>query len=554
MTRQNAILRHALIGLSLCISLTFFLQTAAAKETRGDRMLKAYFRAEVNRVAKASTPGTGSLDEWKAEQKVLRAQLFEMLGLDPLPKKTDLKATVTDTIERDGIIVEKLHFQSLPKLYVTANLYRPAKVDKPLPTILYLCGHGGEKEGNISFGNKTHYRHHGAWFAQHGYVCLMLDTVQKGEIEGIHNGTRTHGRWWWNNRGYTPSGVETWNCIRALDYLDTRPEVDKKRIGATGRSGGGTYTWRIAALDDRIAVAAPVAGMTDLQNHILDNKIRNHCDCNFFINTYEWDFPTLAALVAPRPLLICNTDSDPIFPLDGVKRIYNKVRHVYQLYGKENNVRLFTTPGKHEDLPPLQVAVFEWFNKYLKNDTTPVKDPAKALFTRQELRVFDKLPKDQINTKIDELFVPQAEISTPRNEKESKAHYESTKKTLLEKVFSGWPKEPCDLDVKRVNQKVKEGRTITTYEYTSQEHVRLPLYVVGPTDPSQVDTIDIRLTSEKEWKALKAGLCDKATPKDGAAKTEKKNAFVRVFVPTRGIGPTRWSGKKREQVRIRRSF
>ena len=561
MTRQNILLlkRSLLVGLTLSFFLLLPDIATAAKKNRGDRMLEAYFRAETERVANACQPGSGTLDEWKADRKILRARFFEMLGLDPLPEKTDLKPTVTGTIERDGVVVEKLHFQSMPGLYVTANLYRPAKVDKPLPTILYLCGHGGEKEGKISYGNKTHYRHHGAWFAQHGYVCLMLDSLQKGEIEGIHNGTRIHGRWWWCNRGYTPAGVEAFNCIRALDYLETRPEVDMKRIGATGRSGGGTYTWDITALDDRIAVAAPVAGMTDLQNHIVDGKIRHHCDCNFFVNVYRWDFPMVASLAAPRPLLICHTTDDPIFPLDGVRRIYEKVRRVYQLYGKENDVRLFVTSGKHDDVPPLQTAVFEWFNKYLKNDTTPVKDAAKSLFTREELRVFDKLPKDQINTKIDELFVPQAKFSMPRGADESYTHYKATMKNLREKVFAGWPDKPCDLDVKRVDQKIKKGHTITTYEYTSQEHVRLPLYIVGPADPSQVDTIDIRLISEEEWKALKAGLCDKVSPKVGASKKQpaegkKKEAFVRVFVPTRGIGPTRWSGKKNEQINIRRRF
>src|SRR5439155_1435406 len=81
------------------------------------------------------------------------------------------------------------------------------------------------------------------------------------------------GRWWWASRGYTPAGVEAWNGIRALDYLETRPEVDRSRIGITGRSGGGAYSWWIAALDDRIKVAVPTAGITTLKNHILDGAI-----------------------------------------------------------------------------------------------------------------------------------------------------------------------------------------------------------------------------------------------------------------------------------------
>ena len=102
--------------------------------------------------------------------------------------------------------------------------------------------------------------------------------------------------WWWNSRGYTPAGVEAWNCMRALDYLETRPEVDKTRFGVTGRSGGGAYSWWITALDDRIKVAVPVAGITDLQNHVVDGAVEGHCDCMFIVNTYRWDYPQVAAL------------------------------------------------------------------------------------------------------------------------------------------------------------------------------------------------------------------------------------------------------------------
>ena len=99
---------------------------------------------------------------------------------------------------------------------------------KPLPAILYVCGHANVVEDGVSLGNKTGYQHHGVWFARHGYVCLVIDTIQLGEIRGEHHGTYKLGRWWWTSRGYTPAGVEAWNGIRALDYLETRPEVDRR--------------------------------------------------------------------------------------------------------------------------------------------------------------------------------------------------------------------------------------------------------------------------------------------------------------------------------------
>ena len=98
------------------------------------------------------------------------------------------------------------------------------------------------KDG-VSYGNKAHYEHHGVWYAKHGFVCLVIDTVELGEIRGEHHGTYSKGRFWWWSRGYTPAGCEAWQGIRALDYLETRPEVDKTRFGVTGRSGGGAYSW-----------------------------------------------------------------------------------------------------------------------------------------------------------------------------------------------------------------------------------------------------------------------------------------------------------------------
>src|SRR5438874_2290325 len=126
---------------------------------------------------------------------------------------------------------------------------------EPAPAILYVCGHGNVVKDGVSYGSKASYQHHGAWLARNGYVCLTIDTLQLGEIQGLHHGTHRENMWWWNARGYTPAGVEAWNCMRALDYLQSRPEVDAERLGVTGRSGGGAYAWWITALDERIRVA-----------------------------------------------------------------------------------------------------------------------------------------------------------------------------------------------------------------------------------------------------------------------------------------------------------
>ena len=242
----------------------------AAQPIAGQVSLVRYFETETKRIEARGIAEIKGLEEWKVRRLEYRRELFEMLGLSQLPDRTELRATVTGRISLADITVEKIAFQSLPGLYVTANLYLPARIDGPLPAVLYLCGHGKPMRDGI----KTVFQHHGAWFARHGYACLIVDTLQLGEIQGIHHGTHNLGMWWWNARGYTPAGVEAWNNIRALDYLETRSEVDRSKFGVTGISGGGSYTWVLAALDDRIKVAVPVAGggVTDLHAQVVEGK------------------------------------------------------------------------------------------------------------------------------------------------------------------------------------------------------------------------------------------------------------------------------------------
>jgi dienelactone hydrolase len=403
-----------MIARSLCLALLLFAIVSAfatdyrsipTEPTEGDRMLNKYFERETRRLTARNASFIENTSDWPAAQSNLRRQLFEMLGLQPLPARSDLKAEITSSVEREGVIVENLTFQSSPELYVTANFYRPAKQDGPLPTILYVCGHGGVKIDGVSYGNKTTYQHHGTWFAKNGYTCLTIDTLQLGEIEGKHHGTHNLGRWWWNSRGYTPAGVEAWNSIRALDYLETRPEVDKEKFGVTGRSGGGAYTLWIAALDERIKVAAPVAGITSMQNHVVDGCIEGHCDCMYMVNTFRWDFPLVTALIAPRPLMILNTDKDNIFPVDGVVDVYQKTRKVYEAMGATDKIGLAFYEGPHKDTQPLRVPAFHWFERHFKgieigDEIADTRAP--KIFEPAELKVFGTLPENERNTFIDE--------------------------------------------------------------------------------------------------------------------------------------------------------
>lgn len=270
--------------------LSFVLALSVLQASADANELEAYFEYETRKLEERCLVDIRSAEDWREHRGRYRSQLQEMLGLSPWPERTELKAEVTRTERYEGFSVENVHFQSLPGLYVTGNLFLPEETSRPVPAILYACGHGRVVEDGVSLGNKVHYQRHPAWFARHGYACLAIDTIQLGEIESLHHGTYREGMWWWNNRGYTPAGVEAWNGIRALDYLVSRPEVDGERLGMTGRSGGGIYTWWVGALDERVKVAVPVAGITSLRNHVVDGCVEGHCDCMYHIKHLSLGF------------------------------------------------------------------------------------------------------------------------------------------------------------------------------------------------------------------------------------------------------------------------
>ena len=518
--------------------------------------LAAYFAAETAKLQDACLADVNSLEDWEAKKKEYRRQLLEMLGLDPLPERTDLKATVTRRVEREDFTVENVHFQSRPGLYVTGNLWLPKKLDGPAPAVLYVCGHGRVKIDGVSYGNKANYQHHGAWLARNGYVCLTIDTLQLGEIEGTHHGTYRYKMWWWNNRGYTPAGVEAWNCVRALDYLLSRKEVDGERLGVTGRSGGGAYSWWIASIDDRIKAAVPVAGITDLENHVVDGCVEGHCDCMYMVNTYRWDYPLVAALVAPRALMIENTDSDRIFPLEGVVRTHAKARKVYRLLDATEQLGLVITPGPHKDTQELRVPAFRWFNKHFKDDDALLTMAAEKLMEPAELKVFDKLPEDQLNTTIHETFVPvAAKPKVPKDKNEWQTMRDGWMKALQTKVFAGWPTDEQPICLKEKNTTQREGLVLREYSYCSQQHVTLPLYVVQKAGKKK-DKVQLQVLDDDAWKEWEKRLDwspNGLSPDDFAKQFGDLNETLVLVVP-RGIGPAAWPGDEKKQTQIRRRF
>jgi dienelactone hydrolase len=534
---QNAVALGLIVTLALCRLAACQAYGPPDRGRPGDEMIQAYLAQETAEIHETFLRDVKSLGDWKKLRAKYREEYFHMLGLRPMPPKTPLKAAVTGTLSGDGWVVDMLHYQSRPGLYVTGNLYRPAKVRKGerLPAVLYVCGHSHRGRN----GNKTAFQSHGMWFARHGYVCLVIDTLQLGEIAAIHHGTYREERWWWHSRGYTPAGVECLNGIRGIDYLAARPDVDPERIAVTGISGGGAASFWIAAADERIKAAVPVSGMADLPSYVPNRVINGHCDCMFLYNTFQWPWTRIAALVAPRALLFVNSDRDRIFPMDANRRVINRLEDLYKLYGAGDFVDSVASVGGHAYRKDIRQAVYRFINMHLKNDARVVTDSEVDLVAGSgrsrkhpidpaRLRVFPKdsdLPKDELNTTIDRHFVPQAEVAPPR-----KGGFKGWKAKLLAELrrvtFGCFPERIL------AARPVKEGAAGEGLIET-EPGIRIPLR---------------RAAGAKARKGAKRVLLVVRGPgsRDEAPRWVREIAeageTVYLCAP-RGVGPTRWTRK-----------
>jgi len=503
----------------------------------GDEMIQEYLRREVEKIHGRFLEDVESVEQWEKLRARYKEEYFYMLGLWPLPERTPLKPTVTGSFQGDGFVVEMLHYQSRPGLYVTGNLYRPAAADgsQRLPAVLYVCGHSNQGRD----GNKTAYQSHGIWFARHGYVCLVLDTLQLGEIAAIHHGTYREGRWWWHSRGYTPAGVECLNGMRGIDYLADRADVDPERIAVTGISGGGAATFWIAAADERVKVAVPVSGMADLPSYVSNRVINGHCDCMFLYNTFQWPWTRIAGLVAPRPLLFVNSDQDRIFPMDANRRVINRLEMLYRLYGAGDFVDSVVSAGGHAYRQDIRRAAYRFINMHLKDDPRVVADSEVDLVTGtrpnkvypippEKLRVFPAdadIPEDELNTTIDEHFVPIARPEAPRPAE-----------------FASW-KSAVEAELRRVTfryfpERIPPARLLEQIQtddawLETEEGIKVRLQRVkgpGPADPIRRIHLVVENPNSAEPEA--------AWPEDLHAPGD------RVFLLSpRGVGPTRWTRK-----------
>jgi cephalosporin-C deacetylase-like acetyl esterase len=392
-------------------------------------------------ISDSSLSGINTLEDWQNIRNRRYDELVEMVGLENLPlngKRSPLNVKVTGTIQEKGYHIDKLYYESLPGLYVRANLYIPDNPKGPMPAILYVCGH--------SPSQKVHYQAHPGKFAELGFVCLIIETIQFGEVQGHHWGPYSEGWFNWYSRGYNPAGVEAWNGIRGLDLLSARPEVDPEKIGVTGISGGGSQSWYIAAIDARIKAVAPVCGASTLKAQITSRTIDGHCDCMMPINTYQQDFADIGALIAPRPLLICEADRDGLNTIESVRELYDNIGKIYKLYNSSENISLIETPGGHSYHKISREEIFSFFTRHLMGRTVSpemagdIDSLEQNWLSADELKVYkDGPPADDRTTTIQDSFITIPTAPDISNEDELMAFRDSVIDFLKIKTFGAFP-------------------------------------------------------------------------------------------------------------------
>jgi hypothetical protein len=420
-------------------------------------------------------------ESWNDRSKQVRAQLLVALGLWPMPEKTPLNAVIHGKIERDGYTVEKVYFASMPGHYVSGSLYRPTGEFKgKRPAVLNPHGHWpngrfmeyGDAEVKSSMATKDKKTGQPAeateesaryplqakcvGLARMGFVVFHYDMVGYADstaitfTEGHRAGFKSAEA---ELRSQSIMGIQSWNSIRALDFVESLPDVDPKKIAVTGASGGGTQTFILCAIDDRPAVAFPAV--------MVSTAMQGGCyceNCSYLrIGTGNVEF---AALFAPKPLGMSAAND---WTLEIEKKGLPELQQLYKMLGVPDLVSARCWPEfGHNYNQVSREMMYAWFNKHLLGKDAPVKEQPFKPILPKELSVYDAehpRPKDELKSK--ELLAKMAEASEsqmkalePKDEK-SLAEYRRVVGTALRVMIGDELPKPGKLKIHMAPKEVK---------------------------------------------------------------------------------------------------
>ncbi len=328
-------------------------------------------------------------DDWRKRIAEVRSTLNSIVG--PFPERTPLNPRILGTVRKDGFTIEKVVFESMPGLYVTSCLFIPSRRDDRAPAILFMSGHTDE-----AFRHPR-YQQVVLNLVAKGFVVLAMDPVGQGERvqyydpgirRSLVGGSTTEHSYFGRQcflAGSSAARYFTWDGIRAIDYLISRPEVDPGRIGVTGLSGGGTQTAYVAAMDDRVAAAAPSCYITSLRRlfeSIGPQDAEQNFDCGVL---HLVDHPDLLEVRAPRATLVVSTTRD-FFSIQGARETFREVKTAFDSLGAGDKLGMVEDDFEHGYTSKTREAIYDFFQKSLANPGSPAEVQVQIL-PREEVTV-----------------------------------------------------------------------------------------------------------------------------------------------------------------------
>lgn len=315
---------------------------------------------------------------WLRRAGQLRRQIEVSAGLWPPVEKSPLKARIFGKVSKGDYSIEKVFFESYPGFYVTGNLYRPVGKKGPFPGI--LTPHGHWAYGRLENQSLASMPGLAINLARQGHVVFAYDMLAYNDSRQVKDHRRPLDRSFslW---GIGWLGIQLWNSIRSVDFLQSLSDVDPDRLGCTGASGGGTQTFLLTAVDDRVKVSAPV--------NMISHYMQGGCICenqaNLRLDTNNME---IGALTAPRPQLMVSASGDWTRETPRVE--FPAVQSVYRLLGAADKVQTMQAMADHNFNRESREAVYAWFGRWLlgENDASEFAEKRFRLGSPSELLVF----------------------------------------------------------------------------------------------------------------------------------------------------------------------
>ena len=445
----------------------------------------------------ARLDGLQSQTDVLAWQETNRKTFLELIG--GLPNvRTPLNDRVIGEIVREGYVVRKVIFESMPEFYVTANLYVPTVGKPPFPAVLSPCGHSQNgKDYDV-------YQHLFIGLVKRGYVVLTYDPLGQGERIQYWDFLSGRRRFEFNQHGM--AGIQEyllgqnlaryfiWDGIRGLDYLAALPEVDASRLGVTGSSGGGTLTTYISMLDPRVKAASIVTFITSIpkkiENRINDAESDPEQDIAGLLQA-EIDHTEMVGMIAPRPVLIGAATRD-FFPIEGTRKTFGEVQEIYQKLGAPDHIKMVEFDHQHMYSQLLREATYTWFDRWLRGVNGEVHEPPIVIEKDETLQV---TPTGQVITSLGGKTVydfNRAETERLMRQMDDKRRQPEYRAELAGKIQqrldgnNGLAKIPGQVTGTAMPQVQKTGEnqtidlTVKKYVLTTEPGIVVPVRVIFP--------------------------------------------------------------------------